>query len=1037
MNDGRSIFPQPFEDLTNFELENVFQSARLNTYNMQNNESLLECLKNNIPAELYGNAHRINCNYYDEEGFNILTKDHQSDLTLFHMNIRKLGKHRGELSAYLSCLDIEFDVIVLTEIGHDAGNYVSSILKNYTCFFSTPSNNTYGGVAIYVKSEYSVVERRDLNLTKTCLCEKCSYESLWLEISTYDKLYIVGGIYRHPNGNSAHFCNDLEASVQKIGKQTHCILCGDMNINLLDTKKSNSVDYMTTLASYNFLPYITRPTRITPDSATIIDHIFLKSPNKDLDSSVISGNLFCDISDHLPNFLLIRQKNNKKNHFDMSRPKIRVYNERNIATFVSKIDEINWEARFNCNDDPDKLCSEFMTVIKQTFESSFPLTVLSRKRSNDKPWVTKGLRESIKHKNKLYRQKIKSNHPSDIYKYKEYKSMLDKCLHKSEIQYYEKILSDKRNSAKGLWNHFGPMLNGKKQSSKRIPRLFYDNKEILKDLDIANCFNNHFSNVGKKLAAKIPKGHANFRKYLGHGIMESFFLGPLTVSDVMEEILKLNPNKSPGPDGISPKLIKLCGHALSVPLLLIYNKSIEVGIYPDIFKLAKIIPIFKKCARDSVDNYRPISLLSVFNKIFERLIIRQLLIFLNKHKVLYKYQYGFREQYSTILALTEIVDYIKDCLDNGDYTVGLFIDLKKAFDTVDHNILLEKLAHYGIRGHALNFFKSYLYNRKQFVHCNSVNSKTQSVSCGVPQGSVLGPILFLIYVNDMANCIKETNIRLFADDTAAFKSGKNLRNLMDETARNIDQLQNWFHANKLTLNLRKTCFSIFHKTNMPIDDDYNALQIGDAIINRVNAVEYLGMTIDEILSWVPHVDKVLNSLTRYFGLFYRLRDLIPNHLKRLVYFAYIHSRINYGVQVYGCAATRVLNKLQTISNKLLKVFTKRDRLYSTSQLHRELKILKVQDIYENNVLMFVHRCLHNECIPVFEAYYRYRCDIHGRNTRDQSLLNVPRTLTVFGSTSVKCRGALLWNKLPQQMREINDTSQFKRVLTEYKIEKYN
>ena len=284
--------------------------------------------------------------------------------------------------------------------------------------------------------------------------------------------------------------------------------------------------------------------------------------------------------------------------------------------------------------------------------------------------------------------------------------------------------------------------------------------------------------------------------------------------------------------------------------------------------------------------------------------------------------------------------------------------------------------------------------------------------------------------------MNDTNIRLFADDTAAFKSGRNLKTLMVDTAKNIERLKIWFHANKLTLNLTKTCYSIFHKRTMYVDVQFNTLKAGNTILHRANEVEYLGLTIDEILSWVPHVDKLMKSLTRYFSLFYKLRDLIPDKIKRQVYFAYIYSRISYGIQMYGCAADRVINKLQTISNKLLKVFLKRDRMYSTSQLHKKLNILKIKDIYEKNVLLFVFRCLHNDCIPVFESYYTFRCDIHGLNTRDKYLVNIPRCESVLGSTSVANQGAILWNKLPRYIREMKNKPKFKRELTKYKINRY-
>ena len=307
----------------------------------------------------------------------------------------------------------------------------------------------------------------------------------------------------------------------------------------------------------------------------------------------------------------------------------------------------------------------------------------------------------------LYRKSI--TRPSEIntLSYKNYKLILDKCLRYAEKSHLARIFEDKRNSAKNLWKHFGPILNAKSKRPHGIPLLKIDGHMVGDSKRIAESFNDFFLvDIGAKLDAEISVGENHFRQYLKDKVLNSFFINPVCESDVKEELLKLNPRKASGPDNYSPKIVRASSAVVTRPLTLLYNASIRGAYYPTVLKTAKVIPLYKQALKDIVDNYRPISLLNCFNKIFEKLIHKQLISFLNKHLLLFQYEYGFRESHFTTLALIEIIDDIKSKLDNGEYVIGAYLDLKKAFDTVNHDILCDKLDHYGIRGHSLEFLKA-------------------------------------------------------------------------------------------------------------------------------------------------------------------------------------------------------------------------------------------------------------------------------------------------------------------------------------------
>ena len=318
-------------------------------------------------------------------------------------------------------------------------------------------------------------------------------------------------------------------------------------------------------------------------------------------------------------------------------------------------------------------------------------------------------------------------------------------------------------------------------------------------------------NIGPKLAKNITNNpEKTFDKYLTNNYKDSMFLDPITENEVETEIANMSINKSPGHDDICSRIIKTTGKEISKPLTHIFNLTFGSGIIPDKLKIALVTPIFKANENNKFENYRPISVLTCFSKLLERLMYKRLIKYVEKNKILSKHQYGFRKNRSTELAVIELVDKITKAIDKGEYTIGIFLDLSKAFDTINHKILIKTLEHYGIRGICLKWFENYLENRKQIVKYNQVKSKEMIITSGVPQGSILGPLLFLLYINDIQNCSKIISIILFADDTNIFYSNSCLKTLNKIIQLEIDKIADWLNVNKLSINTTKTKFILFY-----------------------------------------------------------------------------------------------------------------------------------------------------------------------------------------------------------------------------------
>ena len=366
-----------------------------------------------------------------------------------------------------------------------------------------------------------------------------------------------------------------------------------------------------------------------------------------------------------------------------------------------------------------------------------------------------------------------------------------------------------------------------------VTKRFLHNGKIVEDgKEIADRFNNLFVNGGSTLAKEIPPVSKSPTEYRKENMMNCFYIRPVTEIEIVDIIISDFKDSAAGWDELKPSVIRGIKEFIKMPLRHICNLSFNTGVFPWELKVANVVPIFKSGDDMLFSNYRPVSVLPVFSEVIERLMYNRLIGFINDNDLLYEYQFGFQKGQSTYMALVILLDKISEALENGECVVGVFLDFSKAFDTVDHDILLMKMKSYGIIDTAYDWFKSYLCDRVQYVTYNAMQSNRSAITCGVPQGSTLGPLLFLLYINDLSSVSKSCFSVLFPDDTNVFIKGKNLQELCNRLNDEPNNIQNWISCNKLSLNVLKTHCIIFTPRNKIVDGI--EIKINNTSIARVS-----------------------------------------------------------------------------------------------------------------------------------------------------------------------------------------------------------
>lgn len=943
-----------------------------------------------------------------------------TSLTLLHINCRSVAHKTDQINEIAT--KTEADLIALTETWLDENLLDTIHLPDYKFIGRARDGGRGGGIGFFIKNslDYQRLELGGVGGREDI------FESLFIRLNLRNTTPVIGVIYRPPGLALDVFTAEFDHLLSTLKtKSKDIILLGDYNIDLLriNDHKNTSL-YYNALIAHHYLPTITKPTRITTTTKTLIDNILTTAWSKLNWASIIIS----DISDHLP---IIAEFS-----FESNLTSKAIFNDRRIITsnglhkFTETLKDESWDlvAEHSLQGRTNEAYDCFFQKYKSAYNNAFPLQE-NRITKNNKlrnPWMTMGLLKSTRKKNRLYIKYLKNPTQVNKTKFTIYRNKFKTLRIAAERNYYTEEFLKHHNDLKSTWKliRSALQLDNKRITvdSLLIHNVTIDNSEL-----IANKFNEYFINIPRDLANKLPQATTTFGDYLPASTSSSMGLLPASEEELLNIGRTIKKTHTKGLDDIDPYIALSNLHLITYPIMLFINSSLSYGIVPDQLKSAKVIPVFKKGDKQNCENYRPISILPFFAKFLEKIMHDRLSSFINKTKALHPSQHGFRSGHSTFMALIDMEDKISYALDNNEYAVGIFIDVAKAFDSVNHDILIKKMNNFGIRGISNKWFRSYLESRTQTVCCNGAYSQPGIISSGVPQGSNLGPLLFLLYINDLAQISTSLYFVLFADDTSIFQSGTSWTTLVECINAELNKVNDWFVANKLTLNINKTNYIVF-KSYRKIKPAIGDLSINSEPITKVDSVKFLGVFIDRHLSWRDHINYISLKIAKNIGIISRVAKILPKNIRLSLYNSLILPYLSYANLIWASNYVSPLQRLVILQKRAVRMIVGASRTEHSQPIFKDLNLLNLKQINTLQIALLLYSYSHNLLPASFEGYFTLNSKIHEHYTRGAELYRPIKTRTNMRKFSIKSAGPRIWNSIPVEIRNAKNKFIFKKSL---------
>ena len=759
--------------------------------------------------------------------------------------------------------------------------------------------------------------------------------------------YLIISLYRAPNSTVNNSLQEIDMLLQiATNENIPFILSGDTNIDLNKTDRYAN-EYTKVIQKFQCSQKINGATRITKSSKTCIDHIITNQP------TISCGILDSSVSDHMPIYCHWGSNRNNQLVTDMMFTKIDI---EKVKLELSLIKEATaFQAKDSVDKNFDRLHNETMKVLKNC-EYKTKIKTFARN-----PWINNENIELRKLTAK-YRRKFLTKPSAEteiLYRktQKEYKY----SLRKSKQVYYKKQLEIANKDPKKVWRVINEVLSRKIKQKRSLNQIVYNGNTYIGDHQIAEAFNQYYHNIPIEVLNNIEKSSKCFKEFLiGNDNQESFELKIIDKKKIQDIAKDIKPKKSLGPYGISSNTIKEILPSIIEPLIQNINQSLMTGIFPKGLKISKISPLYKKGDKQDPGNWRPVSQQSPFSKFYEKAYLNQFEPFLSKNNIIYEQQYGFQKKHSTGHAIINTIHELEKELKEGKYVMVAVLDLKKAFDTVSIDILVEKIKHYTKNERATKWLESFFTERKQITQWKEEISETANChKVSIIQGSCLGPKAFTLFVNDIKNSTK-SNLVLFADDTISILSSKDIKSLETFANDELNNIKTYYDSNKLAINVEKSGYMILQPSNKKTIINLD-IKMGNKNLQELNEVQYLGITIDKRLRFGTQFKKVQQKLKQGLGALILSKDLLDKKAKLSIYHSLFHSHLLYAsISWMSFLTKKQINDLKVLQKKAIRVIYGAPINSHTSNLFRISGITKVDKIVENESIMLIRNYINKQ-----------------------------------------------------------------------------
>ena len=960
-------------------------------------------------------------NNYGDDKFKMFNK---RGLHFFHVNINSILPKIEELRHIARLTKIS--VIGISESKIDSSVNDEEISIPGFEIIRKDRNRHGGGVLAYVSNDLSYNLREDLFSNN---------EMIFIDIYLpHSRPILIGIAYRPPT--DSNFVKTFHETILKcdgfINREVY--IMGDININMENVNPCSSIktEYIDFCLNIGISQIIKSFTHVTNNSSSLIDHILTNSQDRISQSGVIETTF----SDHFSIFFTRKISRNKYNKHRTI--KIRSFKNYDKNVYREKLKDIKLP-KLNEHSNLDEIYEKFVDKLSETIDDVAPLREIRTKNSTP-DWFDGEIMDEIMNRDKLYRIFKSSKLEGDGLRYRSSRNKVQALINSKKQSFITNSLNENKRDSKKLWKTLKNLgLPSKSKSDSKI-NLNINGNINSKPEDIANHFNDFYSTLAEKLVEKLPDPPNKFTDnetanyYRDHNIQENnFTFQPADPKEIAKILENINSSKSPGFDNIPGRFLKDGSEVISKLICDIFNLSILLSKFPKQCKTAKIRPIYKKGSKLEAVNYRPISLLPLISKVFERCIHDQLQKYVTNFNIIYKFQSGFRSDFSTDTCLSYLHDKILKGLDKGEYTGMILIDLQKAFDTIDHKILIYKLKYIGLAKTSIDWIQSYLTSRVSFVEIESHKSSLKDIACGVPQGSILGPLLFLLYVNDMSQAVT-CDLLLYADDSCLTVTHKDVKYIEETLNNNLSSLCDWLVDNKLSIHLGKTESILFGTRNSLNKTNLVNIKYESQNIEQKQKVKYLGIILDDNLTGKSMVDSILTKINAKLRFLYRKRKFLDNDTRRLLCNSLIQPHYDFACSSwYPLLNKNLKQRLQVSQNKCIRFclnLNYRDRI--DINRFREINWLPVSKRVEQCICTLIYKFFHKNVPKYIEDIFNVKTTKY--NIRNPNMLTRPLCKNASGQKAISFLGPKIWADIPNDIKKKCTITSFKHEFKKHFLE---